>query len=72
MPVSHKDFPINRRTLTTPAGRVELTSAGTGPARVNLVPGTGFTAAAAAAHLDEVVALVSELAWPRETVGGRR
>ncbi|GLY44202.1 hypothetical protein Amsp01_102250 [Amycolatopsis sp. NBRC 101858] len=45
--MARADFPITGTTVTTSAGRVELTSAGTGPARVVLVPGTSFTAAVA-------------------------
>ena len=45
--LARADFPITRRTVATGAGRVELTSAGTGPARVVVLPGTGFNAAAA-------------------------
>lgn len=41
------DFPLTNTTLDTSAGRVELTSAGTGRTRIVLVPGTGFNAAVA-------------------------
>lgn len=40
-------FPLTHTTVDTSVGRVELTSAGTGPPRVVLVPGTGFNAAVA-------------------------
>ena len=45
--LARADFSITSKTLTTSAGRVELTSAGTGRTRVVLVPGTGFNAAVA-------------------------
>ena len=41
------DFPLTHSTLHTSAGRVGLTSAGKGPLRVVLLPGTGFNAAVA-------------------------
>ncbi|MEU8611803.1 alpha/beta hydrolase [Actinoplanes sp. NPDC048791] len=40
-------FPLRTTTVDTSAGPVALTSAGTGPTRVVLVPGTGFNAAVA-------------------------
>jgi pimeloyl-ACP methyl ester carboxylesterase len=45
--LARADFPLDRKTVATGAGRVELTSAGTGPTRVVVLPGTGFTAAVA-------------------------
>jgi pimeloyl-ACP methyl ester carboxylesterase len=39
------DLPHIRAAVDTGAGRVELTSAGTGPLRVVVLPGTGFNAA---------------------------
>ena len=38
-------FPVRTRTVETSAGQVSLTSAGVGPLRVVLVPGTGANAA---------------------------
>jgi pimeloyl-ACP methyl ester carboxylesterase len=40
-------FPLRTTTVDTGAGPVALTSAGTGPTRIVLVPGTGFNAAVA-------------------------
>src|SRR6478609_11341086 len=45
--LAEADFPLTSDTLVTSAGRVELTSAGSGRPRVVLVPGTGFNAAVA-------------------------
>ena len=45
--LARTDFSITGTTVTTSAGRVELTSAGAGRTRVVLVPGTGFSAAMA-------------------------
>lgn len=41
------DFPLSSTTVDTSVGRVVLTSAGIGPPRVVMVPGTGFNAAVA-------------------------
>ncbi|WP_326951285.1 alpha/beta hydrolase [Amycolatopsis sp. NBC_01307] len=41
------DFPLTTTIVTTSAGRVALTAAGSGAPRVVLVPGTGFNASAA-------------------------
>ena len=43
--LAQADFPLTTRTLSTSAGRVQLTSAGAGRTRVVLLPGTGFNAA---------------------------
>jgi pimeloyl-ACP methyl ester carboxylesterase len=43
--LARADFPLTTVTVDTSAGQVQLTSAGTGPTRVVLVPGTGFNAA---------------------------
>jgi pimeloyl-ACP methyl ester carboxylesterase len=61
--LARADFPITGTTLATSAGRVELTSAGTGRARVVLVPGTGFTAAVALPWLRALSAR-----WPATVV----
>jgi pimeloyl-ACP methyl ester carboxylesterase len=45
--LARADFPITSTAVDISAGRVELTSAGTGPPRVVVVPGTGFNAAVA-------------------------
>ncbi|HET6706949.1 alpha/beta hydrolase [Amycolatopsis sp.] len=45
--MAQADFPLVTATVDTGAGRVHLTSAGTGPTRVVVVPGTGFNAAVA-------------------------
>lgn len=45
--LARADFPPSRATLDTGAGRVHLTSAGTGQLRVVMVAGTAFNAAAA-------------------------
>ena len=45
--LARADFPLTHTTVDTSAGRVGLTSAGTGRARVVLIPGTGFNAAVA-------------------------
>ena len=45
--LAEADFPLTSDTLVTSAGRVELTSAGSGRPRVVMVPGTGFNAAVA-------------------------
>jgi pimeloyl-ACP methyl ester carboxylesterase len=45
--LARADFPLTTTTVDTRAGRVALTSAGTGKPRVVLVPGTGFNAAVA-------------------------
>ncbi len=45
--LAQADFPLHTSTVDTGAGRVHLTSAGTDPVRVVLVPGTGFNAAVA-------------------------
>lgn len=45
--LAQADFPLTSTTVQTSAGRVTLTSAGTGRPRVVLVPGTGFNAAVA-------------------------
>ena len=44
--LARADFPLTTATVDTSAGQVGLTSAGTEPVRVILVPGTGFSAAA--------------------------
>jgi len=43
--LARADFPLTCATVGTSVGRVELTSAGTGRARVVMVPGTGSNAA---------------------------
>lgn len=43
--LAQADFPLTTATVDTSVGEVHLTSAGSGPARVVLVPGTGFNAA---------------------------
>lgn len=43
--LARSDFAVTTKILTTSTGEVTLTSAGTGPPRVVLVPGTGFNAA---------------------------
>ena len=45
--LSRAGFPLTTTTLNTSAGRVALTTAGSGEPRVVLVPGTGFNAAVA-------------------------
>jgi pimeloyl-ACP methyl ester carboxylesterase len=45
--LTRADFPLANTTVETSAGPVALTSAGTGPPRVVMVPGTGFNAAVA-------------------------
>jgi pimeloyl-ACP methyl ester carboxylesterase len=45
--LARAEFPLTTTTTDTSAGQVHLTSAGTGPVRVVLVPGTGFNAAVA-------------------------
>ncbi|QTE28228.1 alpha/beta fold hydrolase [Pengzhenrongella sicca] len=45
--LARADFPLTRESLDTSVGPVELTSAGSGPRRVVLIPGTGFNAAVA-------------------------
>jgi pimeloyl-ACP methyl ester carboxylesterase len=45
--LAQADFPLTTTMVDTHAGRVRLTSAGTGRSRVVMVPGTGFNAAAA-------------------------
>jgi pimeloyl-ACP methyl ester carboxylesterase len=61
--LSRADFPITGKTVDTSAGRVKLTSAGAGPARVVLVPGTSFTAAVALPWLRALSAR-----WPTTVV----
>jgi pimeloyl-ACP methyl ester carboxylesterase len=43
--LARADFPLTSATVDTGAGRVALTSAGTGRTRIVVVPGTGFNAA---------------------------
>lgn len=43
--LARTDLPLTRQAVDTGAGRVELTSAGTGAPRVVVLPGTGFNAA---------------------------
>ena len=45
--LARADFPLANSTVETSVGPVELTSAGTGPPRVVMVPGTGSNAAVA-------------------------
>ncbi|HEY6744340.1 MAG TPA: alpha/beta hydrolase [Mycobacteriales bacterium] len=44
--LARADFPLADASVDTSCGRVELISAGAGPLRVVMVPGTGFNAAA--------------------------
>lgn len=43
--LARADFALTTRVAATSAGQVTLTSAGTGPPRIFLLPGTGFNAA---------------------------
>jgi pimeloyl-ACP methyl ester carboxylesterase len=61
--LARADFPLTTATVDTTAGRVELTSAGTGPPRVVLVPGTGSNAAVALPWLRALSAR-----WPTTVV----
>jgi pimeloyl-ACP methyl ester carboxylesterase len=61
--LARADFPLTSATVDTSAGRVALTSAGTGPPRVVLVPGTGFNAAVALPWLRALSAR-----WPTTVV----
>jgi pimeloyl-ACP methyl ester carboxylesterase len=61
--LSRADFPITGKTVDTSAGRVKLTSAGAGAARVVLIPGTSFTAAVALPWLRALSAR-----WPTTVV----
>jgi pimeloyl-ACP methyl ester carboxylesterase len=61
--LARADFPITTATVDTGAGRVALTSAGTGPPRVVLVPGTGSNAAVALPWLKALSAR-----WPTTVV----
>lgn len=61
--LAHADFPLTSTTLDTSAGRVHLTSAGTGRARIVLVPGTGYNAAMALPWLRALSAR-----WPTTVV----
>jgi pimeloyl-ACP methyl ester carboxylesterase len=45
--LARAQFPLTTAALDTSAGRVAVTSAGTGPPRIVMVPGTGFNAAVA-------------------------
>ena len=57
------DFPLTRTIVDTSAGAVHLTSAGAGPPRVVLVPGTGLNAAVALPWLRALSAR-----WPAAVV----
>jgi pimeloyl-ACP methyl ester carboxylesterase len=61
--LARADFPITSRTLATSAGRVELTSAGTGRTKIVVLPGTGFNAAVALPWLRALSAR-----WPTTVV----
>ena len=52
--LQNADFPLARTTVDTSAGRVALTSAGTGPTQVVLVPGTASNAAVALGWLRDL------------------
>jgi pimeloyl-ACP methyl ester carboxylesterase len=56
-------FPLLTATVDTSAGRISLTSAGTGRTRVVLVPGTGFNAAVTLPWLEAL-----SLRWPTAVV----
>lgn len=56
-------FPLTRSVVATGAGPVSLVSAGSGPARVVLVPGTGFNAAVCLSWLRALSAR-----WPTAVV----
>src|SRR6478735_431887 len=52
--LQNADFPLARTTVDTSSGRVALTSAGTGPTQVVLVPGTASNAAVALGWLRDL------------------
>lgn len=61
--IARAAFPLATATVDTSAGRISLTSAGTGRTRVVLVPGTGFNAAVTLPWLEAL-----SLRWPTAVV----
>ena len=61
--IARATFPLATATVDTSSGRVSLASAGTGRARVVLVPGTGFNAAVTLPWLEAL-----SVRWPRTVV----